>query len=185
MLDLLWDVFSSAWTLAIGGGISAAVLVGCLIFLGPAVVLPALGRALGAIARCKPCLFVLAIGAAFYAGVLVASQVESSRCEERLAAQRTAAAEAAKERDAGVKADLEKTYRPKLRELERLAGRLKSERDRYAKHSVPAGACKLGRDSLRLRALTAREPSGTAADAIARYLRRDPGRPGSAAGRPG
>jgi hypothetical protein len=151
MGDILWDIATSVWTLAIASGLGVTGLIVCLFVFGPVVVGGVLKRLVGAIVGCTPCMVVLAIAAAAYGGLLYGSNIEAAKCEARielrLKEQREEAADAARDRDAGVKVDLEKNFKPKIAALEQRAKDLQGEVAKYAKRK-PVGkagtSCKLG-----------------------------------------
>jgi len=165
MLGSLWDIATSYWTLGIAGGLGTIALIAALLVLGPAVVLPVLGKAIAALLRCRPCLVVLAIAAAGYGGALIASNIEADRCDarvaQRLEAQRQAAANAAHDRDVEIAGQLGSKYQPEISRLQQLVGDLKTKVADHAKRKTvaaargnasPGNSCRLGDAALRVRA---------------------------------
>jgi hypothetical protein len=116
----------------------------------------------GAVMKCKPCLAVLAAIALLFGGGIYGVTVEKARSEARIEKMKRDAAAAAEQRDAGIKADLEGRYGPKLAQLEAQKKLLESEVAKHAKtkpaktSGAPAGKCTIGPDALRLRKLSGR-----------------------------
>lgn len=116
----------------------------------------------GNILRCKPCLAVLAALALLVGGGIYGVKVERARADARIERMKQAAEQAAAQRDAGIKAELEGRYAPKLAELEQQKKSLEGEVEKYAKAKPPkivgkvADKCTLGADALRLRKLPER-----------------------------
>lgn len=141
---LLW-AFGIISSLGLIGTIAAVIAV-------PSIAIPILQNVTRAILKCKPCMAVLAAIALFFAGALYGHHVErlggDARTERRLEQARKAAAAAAIERDAGVKADLEKSIKPAMDALRGHSAMLQRKVDDYAKRkpaaAAPAGSCKLG-----------------------------------------
>jgi hypothetical protein len=139
------------WILGI---LSSLGLVGTIVAViaVPGIAIPILARVTGAILKCKPCMAVLAAIALLITGALYGRHVErlggDARTEKRLERARQAAAAAAIDRDAGVKADLEKSYGPAMEALRRHSAMLQEKVDAHAKRkpvvAAPAGSCKLG-----------------------------------------
>jgi len=150
------------WPLWILGIVSSLGLVGAVaaVILVPGVAIPVLQAVVRAVLKCKPCLAVLAAIALLFAGALYGVHVEKARCETRIERLKQAATAAAAQRDADIRADLERHYRPQISALEQRANTLKGEVDRYEKSleeaaakqpSAAGGRCVLGTEPLRLR----------------------------------
>jgi hypothetical protein len=137
------------------GIVSSLGLVGAIVavILVPGIAIPVLQRIVSAVLTCKPCLAVLAGVALLFAGSLYGVHVERARGEARIERMRQAAIAAAGERDAEVKADLEKTYAPQLATLRQQTSELQQKVKDYEK-PIPAAkpataakprlSCKLG-----------------------------------------
>lgn len=110
--------------------------------------------AFGAIARCKPCLYVLVTAALCGWTAFHVHRADVARCEVRIETRleqaRQQAADAARDRDAGIRADLEKSYGPGMLALRRLAEGLQQKVNDNAKQKPVSSsgakpvACKLG-----------------------------------------
>lgn len=147
---LLW-ILGIVSALGVAGTVAAVILV-------PGVAIPVLQRITAAILDCKPCMAVLAAIALLFAGALYGVHVEKARSEARIERLKKAAAAAADERDAGVRADLERHYRPQLTALDQRAQALQGEVEKYAKSvatekkpAAPGCSCTIGPQHLRLR----------------------------------
>jgi hypothetical protein len=148
----------------------------------PSIAIPVLQKVTKAVLTCKPCMAVLAAIALLLIGALYGAHVEGARTEARLERQRQAAAEAAKERDRAVRADLEQSFAPAMGALRALNQTLQDKVKIYEtrKPVTPARSCKLGDAAGVLQPAPAREPAGAARGGITDYLRRHPG-PGTGA----
>jgi hypothetical protein len=141
---LIWIV-GIVSTLGLAGTIAAVILV-------PGVAIPILKKVTGAILKCKPCMAALAAIALLFAGALYGIHVERAKCEARIEKMRQAAETARQNRDAEVKADLERTYRPQILTLAQEREALQEKVREYAKRkpvaATPAApskpSCKLG-----------------------------------------
>lgn len=111
----------------------------------------------GGILRCKPCLAVIAALALLVGGGVYGVKVERARADARIERMKQAAAQAAAQRDAGIRAELEDRYAPRLAELEQQKKSLEGEVEKYARTKPPKvvgkadGKCTIGPDALRLR----------------------------------
>lgn len=182
---LLW-ILGIVASLGMVGTVVAAIAV-------PGIAIPILAKVTGAILKCKACMAVLAAIALLFAGALYGVHVERQRCDARIEVRldqaRREADAAAVDRDAGVRADLEKSYGPAMSALRQLAAELQRKVDEHAKRkpaaAAPAGYCKLGDAAGVLQPPPPREPAGAARGGITNYLRRHPGAGGRARSPPG
>lgn len=144
---LLWAVGIIS-TLGVAGTIAAVILV-------PGIAIPVLQQVTTALLRCKPCLAVLVAIALLFTGALYGVHVERERSLARLERLKQSAAAAAEARDAEIRADLERHYRPQLSALEERSKALQGEVANYANSreatNVTVGRCELGAGPLRLR----------------------------------
>lgn len=133
------------------------------------------------ILTCKPCLAAAAAIALVIGGGIYGVTVEKARSDARVERMKREAGEAADRRDAGVKADLEKSFEEKLSALTAANKSLQEKVKSYEKRKVvkaaakPRDACKLGDAAGFLRGSapargSARAPQGGIAD----YLRKHP-----------
>lgn len=173
---LIWIV-GIVSSLGLVGTIAAVIVV-------PGVAIPILQKIIGAVLKCKPCLVVLAVIALLFIGALYGVHVERQRCdariENKLEQARREAAAAAVDRDAGIRADLEKSYGPAQDALRALNKSLQDKVNEYAKRKPAAGklgasmaSCKLGDAAGLLRPSKSHGSAGAAKGGIADYLRRN------------
>lgn len=111
-------------------------------------------RLFNVIVSCRPCLFALALLAAYIAGDIRRHHIDSVRCTARIAADHKASDERAKARDASVAADLEQRYRPQIDALQAEASKLRNQvqaDDSKIIAKIINGRCQLGAAALRLR----------------------------------
>lgn len=152
---LLW-VIGIVSSLGLVGAVVAVIAV-------PGIAIPVLQAIVQGLLKCKPCMAVLAAIALLFAGALYGVHVERARSEARIERLKKAADAAAGERDADVRTNLERHYRPQISALEEREKALKGEVEKYAqslnakaaendkKPAAASGKCALDPDALRLR----------------------------------
>lgn len=135
-------------------GLSALLANGVALIPGGGSAVGIIMTGFGHLFRCKPCLYALGTAALCAYVAIHVHRADVANCdgriESRLEEARQQALQAARDRDAGVRADLEKSYGPAMSALRNVAEMLQKKVDENAKRKPVAtsgakpGACKLG-----------------------------------------